>query len=239
MRLSVIIPTLNEGHYLAAAMASVRKRATVQPPHEIIVADCGSADGTAELAARLGARVVQRDPPLDSRAAALNQGAAVAGGDVLLFLDADSTVPRGYDRAVQTALRDPHVVGGAFEFALDGPALGLRLVEIINRIRYRIWPWYYGDQGIFVRTEVFHRLRGYPNRRIMEASDFSRLLGTKGKLALLRSPMITSARRFLEGGIYRVLARDVIIWWLDLIGRPTERFAPAYQENNRRRGNPR
>jgi glycosyltransferase involved in cell wall biosynthesis len=193
-------------------------------------------DGTAELADRLGARVVQRDPPLDSRAAALNAGAAEAGGDVLLFLDADSTVPPGYDRAIETALRDPHVVGGAFEFALDGSEMGLRVVEIINRIRYRIWPWYYGDQGIFVCTEVFHLVRGYPNRRLMEASDFSRLLGTKGKLALVRRPMKTSARRFLEGGIYRVLARDVVIWWLNLIGRPTERFAPAYQENNRRRG---
>jgi rSAM/selenodomain-associated transferase 2 len=236
MRLSVIIPTLNEGNYLAGAVASVRRQATQGPPHEIIVGDCGSVDGTAELAEQLGARVVQRDPPFDSRAAALNQGAAVASGDVLLFLDADSTVPRGFDKAIETVLRDPHVVGGAFEFALDGSELGLRLVEIINRIRYRIWPWYYGDQGIFVRTEIFHRVRGYPNRRLMEASDFSRLLGTKGKLALLRSPMKTSARRFLEGGIYRVLARDVVIWWLDLIGRPTERFAPAYQENNRRRG---
>jgi glycosyltransferase involved in cell wall biosynthesis len=236
MRLSVIIPTLNEANYLTAAVASVRNRATQRPPHEMIVADCGSLDGTADVAGRLGVRLIQRDPPLNSRAAALNEGAAVASGDVLLFLDADSTVPRGYDRAIETALRDPHVVGGAFEFALDGPELGLRLVEIINRIRYRIWPWYYGDQGIFVRTEVFRRVSGYPNRRLMEASDFSRLLGTKGKLALVRRPMKTSARRFLEGGIYRVLARDVVIWWLDLIGRPTERFAPAYQENNRRRG---
>jgi glycosyltransferase involved in cell wall biosynthesis len=236
MRLSVIIPTLNEVRYLPAAVRSVRRWATLGPPAEIIVADCGSVDGSRELAARLGARVVQGDPPLDSRAAALNQGAACAAGDVLLFLDADSTVPPGYDKAIQTALRDPQVVGGAFEFALDGPALGLRLVEIINRIRYRIWPRYYGDQGIFVRTEVFHRVKGYPNRRILEASDFSRTLGRKGKLALVRRPMKTSPRRFLEGGIYRVLAHDIVIWWLDLIGRPTERFAPAYQENNRRRG---
>ena len=234
MKLSVIIPTLNEADYLARAVDRVH-RGTLGTHPEIIVADCGSRDGTAELAARLGVRLVADEPPLDSRAAALNLGAAHAAGDVFLFLDADSVVPRGYDRAITRALHDPQVVGGAFEFALDGPSFGLRLVEIINRVRYRIWPRYYGDQGIFVRRPVFQRLNGFPRRRILEASDFSRALARRGKVVLLGPRLVTSARRFIEGGIYRVLAKDVMIWWLDLIGRPTERFAGAYQENNRRR----
>jgi glycosyltransferase involved in cell wall biosynthesis len=238
VKLSIIIPTLNEAHYLGAAVEGVRRNAALGGPHEIIVADCGSVDGTAAEAARLGALVVREAPPLDSRAAALNRGAAEAGGDVLLFLDADSLVPYAYDRSIVGALRDPHVVGGAFEFALDGSPLGLRVVEVINRIRYRIWAWYYGDQGIFVRRDVFRRLGGYPRRRILEASDFCRALRRRGRLALIHKPMRTSPRRFLEGGIYRVLAHDVWIWWLDLVGRPTERFGTAYQENNHRRGGP-
>ena len=165
-----------------------------------------------------------------------NAGAARATGDVLLFLDADSTVPRGYDRAIGRALRDPEVVGGAFEFALDPWAFGVRLVEIVNRIRYRLWPLYYGDQGIFVRAAVFRRVKGYPPRRILEASDFCRVLRREGRLVLLRQRLMTSSRRFLEGGVFRVLAQDVRIWWLDLVGRPTEPLAVAYQENNRRRG---
>jgi glycosyltransferase involved in cell wall biosynthesis len=236
VKLSIIIPTLNEAKYLAAAVAGVRRHAAPGAPHEIIVSDCGSVDGTAEVAAGLGVRLTGGQPPPNSRAAALNRGAAEAGGDVLLFLDADTLVPRGYDRAIARALRDPGVVGGAFEFALDGPAWGLRLVEVLNRIRYRIWPRYYGDQGIFVRAEVFRRVNGYPNRRILEASDFCRALCRQGRLALLRSPMKTSPRRFLEGGVYRVLARDMLIWWFDLIGHPTEPFATGYQANNRRRG---
>src|SRR5262245_42649659 len=100
MRLSIIIPTLNEARYLAAAVAAARHRATNDPPAEIIVSDCGSADGTRELGQRLGARVPHHDPPPDSRAAALNRGAAGACGDVLLFLDADTVVPYGYDRAI-------------------------------------------------------------------------------------------------------------------------------------------
>jgi glycosyltransferase involved in cell wall biosynthesis len=236
MRLSIIIPTLNEVRYLAAAVDEVRHQALLGPPHEIIVADCGSVDGTAALALRLGTRLVQEEPALSSRASALNSGAAAATGDVLLSLDADTLVPRGYDRAIRQALRAPGVVGGAFEFALDGPHLGLRLVELINRVRYRLWPLYYGDQGLFFRATTFRQVGGYPERRLLEASDFCRRIGRQGKLVLIRKYMKTSARRFLEGGILRVLAKDCWIWWLDLLGRPTERFGTAYQEDNRRRG---
>ncbi len=238
MKLSVIIPTLNEARYLTAAVGLVRSRAVLGELHEIIVADCGSADGSAELAAQLGACVVKESPRLDSRAAALNAGAARATGDVLLFLDADTQAPTGYDRAIERALRDPYVVGGAFEFALDGPEFGLRIVELLNRVRYRIWPYFYGDQGIFVRAEIFQRLGGYPCRRIMEASDLCRKLDRKGRLVLIHRPMKTSPRRFVEGGVYRVLAHDVRIWLLDLMRLSTEGYGPSYQQDNRQRGRP-
>ena len=236
MRLSIIIPTLNEAGYLAAAVEQARRRAVLGPPAEIIVADCGSTDGTAELAARLGTRLAGGWPPPGSRAAACNRGAATATGDVLLFLDADTLVPRGYDRAIRQVLRAPAVVGGAFEFALDGPQLGLRLVELINRVRYRLWPLYYGDQGVFARTAAFRSVGGYPERLLLEASGLCRRLSQVGRLVLLRQPMTTSARRFVAGGILRVLAHDARIWLLDLLGLPTERYGPAYQEDNRRRG---
>jgi len=106
VKLSVIIPTLNEARYLAAAVGFLRSRAVLPASPEIIVADCGSADGSAELADRLDVRVVEESPRLDSRAAALNAGAARATGDVLFFLDADTQAPRGYDRAIERALRD-------------------------------------------------------------------------------------------------------------------------------------
>jgi glycosyltransferase involved in cell wall biosynthesis len=236
VRLSILIPTLNEARYLATAIGQVRRRAVLGPPHEIIVADCGSVDGTSELARRLDTHLVQEQPPFRSRAAALNQAAKEATGDALLCLDADTLVPRGYDKAIGRALANSKVVGGAFEFALDGPQPGLRLVEIINRVRYRLWPYYYGDQGIFVRTAVFHRVQGYPERCLFEASEFCKRLWRRGRVVLLRSSMLTSARRFVEGGIYRVLGHDIRLWLLDLLGRPTEAFGEDYQEDNRRRG---
>ncbi|UCE79092.1 MAG: TIGR04283 family arsenosugar biosynthesis glycosyltransferase [Nitrospiraceae bacterium] len=235
MKLSIIIPTLNESHYLPVSIQAVRDR-SVWRPHEVIVADCGSSDDTPDIATQSGAIVVRDDADLSSRASAMNRGASSATGDVLLFLDADSLVPKGYDDLIRKALQQPVVVGGAFEFAFDGTGLLLRMVELVNRLRYRIWPRYFGDQGIFVRKEVFDQLHGYPAMRIMEASHFCVMLNRVGKLKLIRSQMKTSPRRFTEGGVCRVFAKDIWIWWLDLLGRQTERFADAYQKNNRARG---
>jgi rSAM/selenodomain-associated transferase 2 len=236
MRLSIIIPTLNEAQYLAGTVSHAVAAARAGP-HQILVADCASSDGTPVVATRLGVPVVPVAPP-HSRARALNTGAESAEGEVLLFLDADSRVPAGYDAAIAKVLRDPSVVGGAFEFALDGPELGLRLVEIINRVRYRFWPWYYGDQGIFVRRDVFERMGGYRERRLLEASDFCRRLRLEGRVVLIPHRLNTSPRRFRAGGIYRVFARDVWIWVLDWLGCATEHLGAAYQDDNLRRGAP-
>ncbi|MGF1580897.1 MAG: TIGR04283 family arsenosugar biosynthesis glycosyltransferase [Gemmataceae bacterium] len=236
MRLSVIIPTLNEELFLTRAIHSLRANRTTGIEQEILVADCGSIDKTRDIAANHQIRALTREPRLDSRAAALNFGATHAQGDVLLFVDADTLVPRGYDQAIQQSLRSPRVVGGAFEFALDEKHPNLRLVELVNRIRYRIWPDYYGDQGIFIRAEVFRFVAGYPERKILEASDFCRKVQRVGKMALIRRPMVTSSRRFLEGGILKVLAKDAWIWGRDRLGVSTEQFGRGYQQNNHDRG---
>nr|NIS74636.1 glycosyltransferase [Deltaproteobacteria bacterium] len=86
-------------------------------------------NGTPELAARLGARIVECEDRAPGRASALNMGAQSATGDVLFFLDADTIPPRGYDARIGSVLSDPETVGGAFEFSLEGPEFGLRVVE--------------------------------------------------------------------------------------------------------------
>jgi rSAM/selenodomain-associated transferase 2 len=232
MRLSIIIPTLNESRNLPLAVDLARRRAALGL-HEIIVADCGSSDGTADVARRLGTRLIMRSPPFASRAAALNAAAKETTADTFLFLDADTLVPRRFDEAIRHALRDDRVVGGAFEFALIGQEMSLRLVELINRIRYRIWPEFYGDQGLFARADTFQRVGGFPEQLLLESSELCRRLSRCGELVLVRQQMKTSARRFLDGGVLRVLAHDCRIWWQDLLGLPTAGFGPAYQAYNR------
>jgi rSAM/selenodomain-associated transferase 2 len=233
MHLSVIIPALNEHQYMSDTIQAVRHNAIIGGPHEIIVVDTGSVDGTPKIARELGVKLIEIRPEIAGRAQALNAGASISTGDVYLFLDADTILPEGYDAAIKTVLENHDIAGGAFEFALDGKGFGLRVVELINRIRYRISDQFYGDQGIFVRATVFREAGGYPNKGILEASDFCSSLKKIGKLALIRKKIRTSPRRFVEGGVYRVLAGDLRIWWLDLIGKPVDQFADIYWKKNK------
>lgn len=235
LQLSVVIPTLNEARYLARTI-EVLKSHTRDTKPEILVVDCGSEDRTIEVARKAGVAVLERTPPYRTRAEALNAGGRAATGEILLFLDADTQVPEGYDRLVAQALGQPGVRGGAFEFAFAGKGFGLRLVEVINRIRYRIRPRYYGDQGVFVDARVFAEVDGYPPRSVMETPAFCDAVRKHGRLVLLPQRIETSPRRFEEGGVYRVLAGDIRIWWRDLLGLPVERLAEVYRQDNRRRG---
>ncbi len=232
MRLSVIIPALNECKYISNTIGAVMRNAVIGQPHEIVVVDTGSTDGTPEIVKKLGVKLVEIKPDIPGRSQALNTGAGVSTGDVYLFLDADTILPEGYDAAIKTVLQNQNIAGGAFEFSLEGNEFSLRVVELINRIRYRLSHRFYGDQGIFVRASVYREVGGYPTKRILEASDFCSLLKKVGKLALIRQKVRTSPRRFLEGGVYRVLASDIRIWWLDLIGISVDKLGDAYWKKN-------
>ena len=202
---------------------------------EIIVADCGSTDGTARIAKDTGL-CVTTNASLTSRARACNAGAAVATGDALLFLHADSRVPARFDRLIEEALRDPRVGGGAFEFALDGPELRLRLVEAVNRLRYRCHARYYGDQGIFVRRAVFEAAGGFPDIPIMEDAHLCRKISAFGTMPLVHTPMLTSPRRFYNGGILRTFAFDVLIGVWDFMRFNPNSLSQKYRRDNQRRG---
>ncbi len=235
MKLSIIIPTLNEAAYLSVTIEKIKQNVSFGEPYEIIVIDSGSTDETCEIALKLGVRLIRCKSNSIGKAYVLNEGAQSATGDVLLFLDADTLVPLGYDESIKDALTDADVVGGAFEFALNGKEFGLRVVEFLNRVRYRIRQRYYGDQGIFVSSHVFKRVGGYPEIGILEAAHFCEKLSREGKLKLIKKRINTSPRRFQDGGIYKVLSGDIKIWFLDLIGRPVDKYADAYWKENKLR----
>lgn len=234
MDLSVVIPTLNEEAWLPSAVASVREGARGAGAAEAVVADCGSADRTAEVARRLGCRLVV-DPGLDGRGAAADAGGREARGEVLLFLDADCRLPEGWDAAIESALADPEVVGGGFELRLDGPQRGLRLVEAVNRLRYRRSRLFYGDQAVFVRAAAWRAVGGFHGARILESAKLCRRLKRRGRLVLLPLTVAASPRRFDQGGIAKVFAADVALWLAGLLRLPVDRLAGAlYWSLNRR-----
>jgi rSAM/selenodomain-associated transferase 2 len=197
--LSVVVPTLDEAAGIErclAALAPLRARG-----HEVIVADGGSADGTARLAAPLADRVIQAPR---GRAAQMNAGAAAASGDALLFLHADTFLPPGADRLVLEALA-AHA-WGRFDVTIDSDDPRLAVIAWFMNRRSRLTGIATGDQAIFVRRADFP---GFAPIALMEDVAFSRAMKRVSPPACLAARVRTSARRWQERGI----ERTVLLMW--------------------------
>ena len=190
--------------------------------------DAGSDDQTVAFAKKAGVRVFVCPDFRYQKYRSLNFGLERALASVVLWLDADSLVPPHFDRAILDTLQDPKVVGGAFEFALDQRGWPYSIITRSNRLRYRLAPIYHGDQGLFCRKAIAKKIGGYPTEPLMEAACFSRALRQKGKLQLIGLPLVTSARRFREGGVWRVMWFDVRMWVRFVLGLPVRAFAKRY-----------
>jgi glycosyltransferase involved in cell wall biosynthesis len=234
MKLSIIIPTCNEKDYLQQTLNAAQNHASGIHGLEILVIDCGSVDGTTETIRQKSVVVVTNPSLAGKKWASLRLGARLAQGDVFLFVDADTLLPPDYDLAIANALKDDAVVGGAFEFSFIERSLALSFITFINRIRYRIRKRFYGDQGIFVRRTAYMLSGGWPERALLEAAYFCKELQNHGRLALVKPPARTSARRFLAGGVLKVFFQDVRIWLKDLLGKDVERYGQKYWDHNQK-----
>ena len=211
-RISVIIPTLNEVHHIAAAVASAQTAGHV----EVIVVDGGSADGTAQLARSVGATVLTCPT---GRAKQMNLGAAAAAGELLVFLHADTRLPAGFERHVRRTLARPGTAAGAFELAVDAPGTALRLIERLANWRSRRMQMPYGDQVLFIRAETFRRVGGYPDMPIMEDFELVRRLRSQGRIVIAPAAALTSARRWRQLGLWRTTLINqltILSHWLGL-----------------------
>jgi rSAM/selenodomain-associated transferase 2 len=220
MKISVIIPALNEGGNVLSSLLSVRDD---QGNFEIIVVDGGSTDNTAEKA-RAHAVVISSGR---GRAIQMNAGARKASGDALLFLHADSTLDPSALVELRTALKDRTVVGGTFSLRFDVDHPILRFYTFFTRFNFRYF--HYGDQGIFVRRAVFEQLGGFKQTPLMEDIDFLRRLRRMGRVELLRVPVTTSARRFIERGIIRQQLLNTALVSLYSLGAKPETLAKWYR----------
>ncbi len=222
LRISIVIPAWCEVHRIAAAVARARAIAS-----EVIVADGGSPDGTAEAAERAGARVVHAPK---GRGAQLHAGARVASGDVLLFVHADASLAPGAREALALALCDPRVVGGNFYLRFDGMTRAARFFTWANDARRRWMRIYYGDSALFVRKATYDAIGGFAPLPILEDYELVRRLERAGRTAYLRDvEIVVSARRF-----ERAPLRTFILWSvlqaLYMIGVSPTRLARAYSD---------
>ncbi|MBF2076300.1 MAG: TIGR04283 family arsenosugar biosynthesis glycosyltransferase [Synechococcales cyanobacterium C42_A2020_086] len=208
--LSIIIPALNEAHVLPEILLPLVQ----QPAVEVIVVDGTSQDSTATVAAALGATVLVSPP---GRAQQMNAGAAIAQGEVLLFLHADTCLPDGVVDWVQKTLAQPGTIAGAFELQIAGTLKGLCWIERGVNWRSRYWQLPYGDQGLFLRATTFREQGGFPELPIMEDYAFVQQLKSRGRIAIAPVPVVTSGRRWQKLGILKTtLINQLMIvgYWL-------------------------
>jgi rSAM/selenodomain-associated transferase 2 len=223
MRISVIIPTLNEANGIAQTLEWVRRAGEC----ELVVVDGGSDDGTPDIA-RLYADVVLSS--VCGRARQMNAGARAATGEALLFLHADTILPEQFSTLLDRILQNSTIVGGRFDVRLDAPGWAFRMIETLMNLRSRLTKIATGDQAMFVRRDVFFSIGGFPELELMEDIEFSRRLKRRGNIACLRARVVTSARRWRRDGVYRTVA---LMWTLRLAyfcGVSPRQLKPFYAE---------
>lgn len=219
--LSVVIPALNEARQIARTIT-----AASIPEAQIIVSDGGSTDRTVTIASSLGACIVSGQP---GRAGQQNRGAAVARGEVLLFLHADTRLPANYGDHVFNTLMDRRTVLGAFRFATDVHTPVMRTIAFFTNLRAGRLKLPYGDQGLFVRHADFYRFGGFPETPIAEDLYLVRKMARNGRIAIAPVAAVTSGRRWRRLGPLRTTLVNTLIAVGCLAGIPPQWLSPLYR----------
>jgi rSAM/selenodomain-associated transferase 2 len=220
-RFSVIIPALNEEQTIAGCVAAVR---ALEPAAELIVADGGSGDRTAERAAAAGALVVHAPR---GRGPQCNAGATLATGDVLIFLHADTALPAAAFPVLRQLLADPAVAVAKFRLSFDDPSPILALAA-----RMMWWDSLltsYGDQGIVIRRSLFDALGGFPHWPLFEDVRLFERARARTRVRVVPAAVVTSARRFRANGVIRQLVHDLWLWLQYLAGVSPHDIARRYE----------
>ena len=221
-QISIIIPTLNE----AASIGVTLDHILPVDNTEVIVVDGGSTDDTVEQSGLRDVHIIQTSR---GRANQMNAGAAEANGDVLLFLHADTRLPQGFDDTIYRVLEKSGIVAGAFELAIDSPKPSFRMIERVVNCRARYLQTPYGDQAIFLPTQLFHRIGGYPDMPIMEDFAMVRKLSKLGRIVILPDPVVTSPRRWLNIGIWKTVIINQLMIAGYYAGIPPAKLARLYK----------
>lgn len=221
--LSLIIPVLDEATTIEATLGSLeplRARGV-----EVIVVDGGSQDATVALAAPLCSRVVEASR---GRARQMNAGAAMAGGEALLFLHADTRLPEAADRLMAAALAGGHR-WGRFAICLEGRHPLLPVIATAMNLRSRLTGIATGDQALFMTREAFETVGGFPDQPLMEDIAMSRRLKRLSPPACLREKVASSGRRWEQNGAWATI---LLMWRLRFRywrGASPEKLAREYR----------
>ena len=226
MRISIIIPALNEEVCLAKTLAAV----TQLRPSEIIVADGGSTDRTVEIAQKhvIAPKHVRVLHSVMGRGSQLRAAAESASGEVLWFLHADSIPSPAALEGIRECLANERVAGGNFSLCFDGESRSARQLTLIYP-RLRWLGLCYGDSGIFVRRAVYQLVGGFQPYPIFEDLDLVRRIRRIGEFRTLPQKLLTSSRRFEHRNFAVMFAEWTALQALFWAGVSPNRLARWYK----------
>ncbi|HEY2124512.1 MAG TPA: TIGR04283 family arsenosugar biosynthesis glycosyltransferase [Chthoniobacterales bacterium] len=230
MQLSVIIPVLNEQGLIADFLVDLRR---LLPAAELIVVDGGSDDATCGLAAPLADKIA-RAPA--GRGRQMNAGAAVAQGEVLWFLHADSRIPANAAESIAEALTDPSVAGGCFSLMIVPARWILQLRDAVGNLCVDLFGIALGDRGLFCRRSAFIAAGGYTTDPLFEDANLYRELRRIGSMRRVTATIKTSARRYEALGPFRTsifYGLIMLLYWAGLDPKTLETFVFHYASSRR------
>jgi len=222
LKISIIVPTLNEAKCLGETLTYIQQLS----PHEVIVSDGGSDDGTLKIAEKFTENVVNGPA---GRALQMNAGARIATGDIFLFLHADSRIePASYEKMLRS-MKNPEEIGGAFSLCIVSDKWSLRLITRLANLRSKYLGMAYGDQAFFVKNSIFQKMNGFTKLPICEDIDFFKRLRNLGSVILLNEKALTSPRRWNKEGIWFTTIKNILIVTLFELGFPPRILTKWYQ----------
>lgn len=224
MRLSVIIPVLNEADRIESLVRFLIKNGG-SALEEVLVVDSGSKDDTARLAMLAGASVLQC--PVRSRAAQMNMGAKAARGEVLYFVHADTIPPPSFPDDICSGLQAGFRMG-CYRYRFDNPSIFLKINAFFNRFQ---WLWCQGgDKTFYISRETFFQFGGYNEYYVvMEEYDFLRRAMRHYPLQIIPKYAVVSARKYVQNGWLRVQLANALVFNLFRLGIAPSRLKKIYK----------
>ncbi|MHC4571112.1 MAG: TIGR04283 family arsenosugar biosynthesis glycosyltransferase [Planctomycetota bacterium] len=228
-RFSIVIPVLYEQDQINSVIEHLRSQ-YLKGVCEIIVVD---GDSRGETIKAIQDREVVSITSAKGRAIQMNAGAAVARGEILIFLHADTRLPPGALKKINTVLENEKYVGGAFDLRIDSDRLFLKYIAARASLRSRLNRIPYGDQAIFIRKNYFDKIGRFKEIPLMEDVELMRRIKRRGdKIFILRDRVKTSARRWEREGVFYTTLKNQMLVNLYYLGVSPDKLAKYYRRHS-------